>query len=443
MNPLALLVPAVVFCTALLVEALLVDRARRKLRIVIRVTGTRGKSSVTRMIHAVLRDAGYTAWAKTTGTEARRILADGTEVRIRRLGPGNIREQRNTLFRAVRAGADALVLECNALRPALMAAAGRYVREDVLVITNVRDDHPAEQGSLTEAATAMIRSTVPGATVITTDGAHEDLYRAEAEARGGRCIIPAPRRAIPDDLPDEPMENAACTLAVAEYLGIPRSAGVRSIRGYRRDPGSFSLTRWTDPENRRIIFADALAANDPESTEKLLERTRALLAVENESEHAADRPTDPPMGHPARRDILVIAHRPDRPDRTLRFVRWAFAPDPPGAGEKDSAGAGQPVPGRPGASFSHVVVFGACPLGVRYFAARAMRRKGAERTEREEGAGRNDGEGETGFSCTGSLFRLERLVAAEPPETQILLFAAGNWQGYGAVLRKWRDRLGG
>lgn len=443
MNPLALIIPAVVFFTALLIEVVLINRARRRLGIVVRVTGTRGKSSVTRMIHSILRDAGYVVWGKTTGTEARRILPDGGETLIPRVGPGNIREQRNTLVRAVRDGADALVLECNALRPALMIAAGRYIREDVLVITNVRDDHRAEQGSPADAATAMVRSMAPGAVVITTDRSNGDLYRRVAGDRRGRCIIPGETGVIPGDLrdlrsevpytipqderpdvvpvvpeslQDEPEENVTCALAVAEHLGIPRSEALRSIREYRRDPGRFSVTRWTDTENRRIIFADALAANDPESTEELLHRTRTILAAET--------PTDHQNEQPPRRDILVIAHRRDRPERTLRFVRWAL-----GAGWDDNTGTREPPAERRRSSFFHVVVFGRCPLSVRYLAARAVRV-----------APRWIGGTRTGFSCVASLSRLERFLATQPPDTRILLFGAGNWQGYGAVLREWAAR---
>ena len=49
--------------------------ARIPLRIL--VNGTRGKTTVTRMTAAVLNEAGIQTYAKTTGSEARRILPDG------------------------------------------------------------------------------------------------------------------------------------------------------------------------------------------------------------------------------------------------------------------------------------------------------------------------------------------------------------------------------
>src|SRR5713226_7689666 len=57
-------------------------RHRRHLRAVpvrIHVAGTRGKSTATRLIAAGLRAGGRRVVAKTTGTEPRLILPDGSE----------------------------------------------------------------------------------------------------------------------------------------------------------------------------------------------------------------------------------------------------------------------------------------------------------------------------------------------------------------------------
>ena len=59
----------------------------------IMVNGTRGKTSVTRLIAAILREAGIRTWPKTTGTQAAWILPDGSEQEYRKKRPVNIREQ--------------------------------------------------------------------------------------------------------------------------------------------------------------------------------------------------------------------------------------------------------------------------------------------------------------------------------------------------------------
>ena len=59
----------------------------------IHVNGTRGKSSVTRLIAAGLREGGIRTFAKTTGTAPRVIDADGKDRIIHRLRLPSIGEQ--------------------------------------------------------------------------------------------------------------------------------------------------------------------------------------------------------------------------------------------------------------------------------------------------------------------------------------------------------------
>src|SRR6058998_2837088 len=97
-------------------------RHRRNLRRIpvrVHVNGTRGKSSVTRLIAGGLRAGGPRTFAKTTGTAARMILPDGSEVSVYRIGPPNIIEQTRIVRRAVETGAEALVVECMAVTPEL------------------------------------------------------------------------------------------------------------------------------------------------------------------------------------------------------------------------------------------------------------------------------------------------------------------------------------
>jgi len=69
------------------------DRTIRRIPIRVHVNGTRGKSSVTRLIAGGLRAGGILTFAKTTGTMARMIRPDGSEVDVFRVGSPNIIEQ--------------------------------------------------------------------------------------------------------------------------------------------------------------------------------------------------------------------------------------------------------------------------------------------------------------------------------------------------------------
>src|SRR6266540_7415488 len=82
--------------------------ALRRIPIRIHVNGTRGKSSVTRLIAAMLRAHGIPTVAKTTGTTARLILPDGSERPVFRDGRPTIRELAWAMRRASREGVGAV-----------------------------------------------------------------------------------------------------------------------------------------------------------------------------------------------------------------------------------------------------------------------------------------------------------------------------------------------
>lgn len=84
----------------LLWEAHTARVARKKLAHVVHVNGTRGKSTVSRLIEAGLRAGGLRVFCKTTGTDPLTIDVNGREEPIRRRGKANIKEQIAILRRA-------------------------------------------------------------------------------------------------------------------------------------------------------------------------------------------------------------------------------------------------------------------------------------------------------------------------------------------------------
>ncbi|MGZ3636024.1 MAG: poly-gamma-glutamate synthase PgsB, partial [Syntrophales bacterium] len=98
-------------------EAYLHKRNLAKIPIRIHVNGTRGKSSVVRLIAGGLRESGIVTCAKTTGTLARMILPDASEYPIFRPAGANVIEQVRIISVATSYGAQAIVVECMALQP--------------------------------------------------------------------------------------------------------------------------------------------------------------------------------------------------------------------------------------------------------------------------------------------------------------------------------------
>ncbi len=63
----------------------------------------------------------------------------------------------------------------------------------------------------------------------------------------------------------EHMENVALALQVADYYGIERQTALRGMKKAIPDSGALMLFD-LDRGDKRLIFANAFAANDPEST---------------------------------------------------------------------------------------------------------------------------------------------------------------------------------
>ena len=70
----ALLITLIIFILYLVFERIAHERRIASVPLRIAVTGTRGKSSVVRMLASVLRESGMSVAAKTTGSQARIVL---------------------------------------------------------------------------------------------------------------------------------------------------------------------------------------------------------------------------------------------------------------------------------------------------------------------------------------------------------------------------------
>jgi poly-gamma-glutamate synthase PgsB/CapB len=188
------------------VEAGFNRQTLKRIPLRIQVNGIRGKSTVTRLIYGALRANGVRVMAKTTGTEARVLLPDGTERPIRRWGPPNIRETLWFMREAQRQGATAVVVECMAVKPELQwTVEHRMVHSTHGVITNVRHDHLEAMGLTLPEIAASLGNTIPaGGVLITGDAAFVEYYRTRAEALGTTVVLATPDetragRTIPRD----------------------------------------------------------------------------------------------------------------------------------------------------------------------------------------------------------------------------------------------------
>ncbi len=244
---------------------------RRRIPIRIHINGSRGKSSVTRLIAAGLRAGGIRTFAKTTGSAARVILPDGHEVPVRRRGSPNIREQLRIFRAAAGERAEAIVLECMAVRPDLQwICEHRIVCATIGVITNVRPDHLEVMGPRMPDVALSLAGTVPrGTLLITAEDDYADLFAAKAKAMGSRFVQSDPTTVSEDDLRGfqyvEFAENLALALAACEAAGVERGRALAGMRQVKPDIGALMPYRWREGDTD-IEFVNLFAANDPEST---------------------------------------------------------------------------------------------------------------------------------------------------------------------------------
>jgi poly-gamma-glutamate synthase PgsB/CapB len=284
--------------------------ARRLASIPIRihVNGTRGKSSVVRLIAAALRAHGLTVYAKTTGSLARLIAPDGTEFPVYRPGATNVIEQLRIVAIAAGEGADAIVMECMALQPPLQSICElKMIRSTHGVICNTWPDHLDVMGPTEHDVALALLGTCPvGGTLFTADREHTELFQSVCEERGSELV------AIGDEavaaIADEQMtrfgylehrENVALALAVSGALGVTREVALSGMLEATPDAGALREFE-VDFFGRQVAFVNGFAANDPVATEKIWALTLARHAE-------------------AQTRIMVLNCRLDRPDRSRQL----------------------------------------------------------------------------------------------------------------------------
>ncbi len=259
-------------------ERLKHERNLSRIPLRIHVNGTRGKSSVTRLIAAGLRAGGRVVVAKTTGSTARVILPDGSERPLARRGPANIRELIPFTAEAAAQGAEAIVVECMAVRPEMQRfAEEKLVRAHIGVITTIRPDHEEVTGEGPGVARALAGAIPRQGTLVTTPAALAALAAAG--------IVPecAALLSWPDKLPPASLEgfpgevfpeNVALALTVCELAGVGRADALRGMRAASPDPGNVAVGEYA-AGGQTFTLVNALAANDPESTRILRQRYAA------------------------------------------------------------------------------------------------------------------------------------------------------------------------
>ncbi len=284
-------------------------RALRRIPVRVHVNGTRGKSSVCRLIAAGLRAGGKRTCAKTTGTLPRMIFPDGTEYPVFRPAGANILEQLRIIRMAAQANADMLVIECMAVQPPLQALCERViVRSTHGVMTIARADHLDVMGPEPVDVALALAGTVPYVgKLFSGEREYAEIFANVARDRGTEVTVisQADVAAVPDDALAgfsylEHAENVALALTVCESLGVARETALRGMWQATPDPGALTARKLSF-FGRDMVFVNAFAANDPDSTDRIWQRLARVRATLDKA-------------------VVIVNCRADRADRSAQLA---------------------------------------------------------------------------------------------------------------------------
>lgn len=287
------------------------------------VTGSRGKSSVVRMLHTAFSAAGLQTWSRITGVIPRELGPHGSRDILRSSGAHV--EEMSWWLRQLPAGAEAVVLENSAISPEFQSLAGQWLKPDITVFTNAVPDHQEAWGPTPQSAAEVLVSGIPrGGCVILPADFSTDVHLRGLLA-GRSCDVEFADLAENVE-PQFRAVNMGLALAALKQLGLesaPAQAAIRALQGDRYD---FRVVGHGGAD-----LAMAFSVNDIASTRGLFrslgwpkEDTR-LVYNHRRDRLARFRSFTGWLKHPGWREVLVIGDRPAFLPSAARFLNFPSA----------------------------------------------------------------------------------------------------------------------
>ncbi|MBO6515587.1 MAG: poly-gamma-glutamate synthase PgsB [Bacteroidia bacterium] len=280
----------------------------------IHINGTRGKSSVSRLIGAGLRAGGYKTITKVTGTFPRLITSEGLESPIHRKEKANILEQLKIIRFSARQKVDVLILECMALKPQYQKICEhQMVRATHGVITNIRLDHLDVMGPTLDDVAKALCGTIPKkAQLFTSEDRCFDYVQKIARKRKTGVHQSLGFKITDDEVKGfdyiEHKANIDLAMDVCLSLGVDRAKALAEMQKTRPDEGALTQS-FIKTERKRVTFYNGFAANDPESTLMIWESITRNLNQDEQKTILLNTRKD--RQDRARQLIEMVAHRMD------------------------------------------------------------------------------------------------------------------------------------
>ncbi len=256
------------------------------------VTGSRGKSSVVRLLHCAFQAMGKQAYGRITGIVPRE-LGPGTSKTILRSAPAHVEEMRWWL-RQLPTVTDAIIMENSAITPELQELAGHWLEPNISVLTNTQPDHQEVWGPTASSAAEVLVKGLPknGLVVVPAKLKSHKLLFSLLQKRGCHPVYAHPSPAAEKGYK---ADNMGLALSVIKQLKIPTVQAQQAMLDMPPDRYDFHVLNYAGAE-----LAMAFAANDISSTRRLF---KSLSWSKEETR-------------------LIYNHRADRPERFKSFLRW-------------------------------------------------------------------------------------------------------------------------
>ncbi len=310
---LILILTIAIFLIYLIAERIILDRWLNSTPLRISVTGTRGKSSVTRIIASILREHGKRVLAKTTGSEAKWILPDGTERDVKRRGVPSILEQKKLIKQAKNLKVDCIVSEIMSIHPGNhFIESQQILKPHIVVMTNVRLDHTDAMGNTLEQIASVFSQDFPEkAIVFIPENENFAIFSSAVERKSGQLFRVAPEISHRlkaynfNSIKNEFGENIDLAYAVAKYLDIDDRVIARGIDKAKHDIGHLKIWKFSvENKKKNLYFVNGFAANDPQSTLNLIAKIKKDWSFSSQ------------------RIYGILNLRSDRAERTLQWIQF-------------------------------------------------------------------------------------------------------------------------
>lgn len=257
------------------------------------VTGSRGKSSLVRLIHSALLANGIKAYGRITGVIPRE-LTPGGEVQILRTNGGHVEEMKWWLS-SIPHDAEAVIMENSAVAPELQHLAAEWFCPRVTVVTNVNPDHQEAWGPSEEDAIRAITMGITGESAVLLGLGLDQKALLMEIIRSKVCSLQSATFSREEQPKDFRENNLITALDLCRFLGMDPSVSEKAMRRTPPDMADFRLLSMGG-----IELAFAFSANDIHSTRDLFS---SLQWSYDET-------------------IILYNHRGDRPVRLKSYRDW-------------------------------------------------------------------------------------------------------------------------